>query len=149
MWTKRLPIFLALLCFASCLSPSFAQETQVYAATSDSSKVNWQTLDQLLQQLDSEATTLADNSKALEVKLAQALINLKNLQGWLEASVTAQNELKSSLALSEASLKASAQSLKEVQAQTAALNRSRNAWKLACIVVGAAGIGGTVYFILH
>lgn len=149
MWIKKLLPCLLLACFASCLSPCFSQETQIYAVNSDGSKVNWQTLDQLLTQLDNEATSLENSSKVLEVKLAQALINLKNLQGWLAQSQAEQSELKSSLELSEASLKASAQSLKEVQAQVSILNRSKAAWKIACIVVGAAGIGGTVYFMFH
>jgi septal ring factor EnvC (AmiA/AmiB activator) len=149
MWIKKLSLCLLLACFASCLSPAYSQETITYVNNLNEQASNWQTLDDLLTQLESESQNLSDSSKILEAKLAKALQDLRTAYGWLEMSQATQTELAHSLEQSEQSLIALNLSLSEATRQGATLRREANAWKLATIIVGAIGVGASVYFATH
>lgn len=152
MWTRK-SLFALLLSLALCASswaqalpsPSSSPATPVSAPTSTAPEVSWQTLDELLTMLESEATSLENYLRKLEASLMQAAQDSASLSAKLAQAQIAQAELSRSLALSEASLTASATSLHSAQTRADSLSRSRNLWRALAIVGGAGTIAAVTW----
>lgn len=92
----------------------------------------WTTLDELLNQLESEATSLESYLTALSSKLAEAQ--------------QAQAALSSSLVQSELALTYSRQSLAKATTEATAIARERDLWRFGTFAAVIAGIASSVYF---
>lgn len=95
----------------------------------------WTTLDDLLTQLESEATSLQEYLTALSSKLAEAQ--------------QAQAALSSSLVQSELALTYSKQSLARATTEATAIARERDLWRFGTFAAVLAGIASSVYFAIR
>lgn len=142
-----------------CLSvSSWAQESPPLSSTpalptsgtsSPSPQDSWTTLDSLLSTLESEATTLEGSYLKLKTDYVSALINLQEAYRALEKSATAQEELSTLLAKSEASLKSSAVLLDQARSDASAITRSRNLWRVGAIMGGIGTVGALFWGLIR
>lgn len=131
---------------AQVLPSQSAQEgAPTYADSSTPAESNWDELENLLTMLQSESASLSEHSQALEKKLQEAQTAYQALSMKLAESQTQALELKNLLLLSETSLEISRQSLSSSESAVKRLNTSRNLWRAATFIVGAAGVGGIIY----
>lgn len=110
---------------------------------------NWTKLDNLLLTLESTATTLEGNYLKLKTDYVSALINLQEAWRALEKSATAQEELSTLLAKSEASLKSSAALLDQARSDGSAITRSRNLWRVGAILGGVGTLSALFWGLLR
>lgn len=150
MWKS---IFALSLSLALCLplsaqvlpSQSAQAGTPTYADSSTPAESTWSELEDLLTMLMAESASLSEHSKQLEMKLTEAQTAYSLLSTKLAESQTQASELKNLLLLSETSLEISRQSLSSSRKAADSLTASRNLWRAATIIVGAAGVGGIIY----
>ena len=150
MWKSALALWLSLaLCAplsAQELPPQSAPEgAPTYADSSTPAESTWSELEDLLTMLMAESANLNEHSKQLETKLTEAQTAFSLLSSRLAESQTQASELKNSLLLSEASLEISRKSLSSSRKAADSLTASRNLWRAATFIVGAAGVGGIIY----
>lgn len=150
MWKYLIALSLSLaLCAplsAQVLPSQSAQEgTPTYTDSSTPAESSWNELEDLLTMLMAESASLNEHSKQLETKLTEAQTAFSLLSSKLAESQTQASELKNLLLLSETSLETSRQSLSSSRKAADSLAASRNLWRAATIIVGAAGVGGIIY----
>lgn len=150
MWKYLSVLSLSLaLCLplsAQGLPSQSAQEgTPTYESNYPESPDSWTELENLLTILQAESASLNEHSKLLETKLIEAQTAYQALSLKLDELRTQASELKNSLLLSETSLEISRQSLSQSRKVADSLTASRNVWRAATFIVGALGIGGTVW----
>ena len=92
---------------------STGSELSPPSETPSDTSPSWETLDDLLNQLGSEAQSLSEDSELLKSLLDEARKQLLVLSSKLEESRTAASELSGSLTKSAESLASSAKSLEE------------------------------------
>lgn len=99
------PLFLALLLASPQVGSQAIDSTPSLAESPPGdTSASWETLDSLLTELSSEATTLADDSERLRTLLAESRTELTRLSEMLVESRTEVEELSRLLKLSDESL---------------------------------------------
>lgn len=126
-------------------SQSAQEGTPTCADSSTPAESTWSELEDLLTMLMAESANLNEHSKLLETKLIEAQTAYSLLSTKLAESQTQASELKNLLLLSEQSLEISRQSLSSSRKAADSLAASRNLWRAATFIVGAAGVGGIFY----
>ena len=150
MWKSALALWLSLaLCAPLSAQELPSRSAQEGAPTSENnypeSPDSWTELENLLTMLMAESASLNEHSKQLEMKLTEAQTAYSLLSSKLAESQTQASELKNLLLLSETSLEISRQSLSSSRKAADSLTASRNLWRAATFIVGAAGVGGILY----
>lgn len=112
--------FAGLLSAQGVSLPEYTSSPEPQAESLPSLAQPWSRLDEMLAELERQATDLAQRSEQLESDLRQARSDLAELSSRLSESETQAGGLSSSLALVEQSLQASQEDLGRAQAETLA-----------------------------